>query len=89
MYTCKWILIEFFFVKLLIYLCKYLILDIDRVYEWCIENRLVTDPAKILVYGQSVGSGPSCYLAATKPIGGIYVCICMCIFMPIYMIITT
>jgi len=46
--------------------------DIERVYEWCIENRIVQDPAKeILVYGQSVGSGPSCYLAATKPVGGL------------------
>ena len=25
---------------------------------------------QLLVYGQSVGSGPSCYLAATKPLAG-------------------
>ena len=27
---------------------------------------------QILVYGQSVGSGPSCYLATTKPVAGTY-----------------
>ena len=27
---------------------------------------------QILVYGQSVGSGPSCYLASTKPVAGTY-----------------
>ena len=26
--------------------------------------------SQILVYGQSVGSGPSCYLATTKPVAG-------------------
>jgi hypothetical protein len=31
----------------------------------------------INVYGQSVGSCPSCYLASTKPVGGIYVYICL------------
>ena len=25
---------------------------------------------QLLVYGQSVGSGPSCYLAASKPVAG-------------------
>lgn len=40
-------------------------IDIKRVYEWCIATKLVTDPAKqIVLYGQSVGSGPSCYLAS-------------------------
>ena len=46
--------------------------DVERVYEWCVETRLVKDPSKELVlYGQSVGSGPSCYLASTRPVAGV------------------
>ena len=46
-------------------------IDIETVYEYCIESKLVSDPSKeIILYGQSVGSGPSCFLAPRKPIAG-------------------
>lgn len=46
--------------------------DIECVYKWCIETKLVQDPTKeIILYGQSVGSGPSCYLASVSPVAGI------------------
>jgi pimeloyl-ACP methyl ester carboxylesterase len=45
--------------------------DIETVYAWCMESGLVKDPAlEIILYGQSVGSGPSTYLAARRPIAG-------------------
>jgi pimeloyl-ACP methyl ester carboxylesterase len=47
--------------------------DIEAVYEWCLKTGLVKDPAtQIILYGQSVGSGPSCYLSALKPVAGFY-----------------
>eukprot|EP00598_Pedospumella_elongata_P016688 CAMPEP_0185015372 /NCGR_PEP_ID=MMETSP1098-20130426/99803_1 /TAXON_ID=89044 /ORGANISM="Spumella elongata, Strain CCAP 955/1" /LENGTH=360 /DNA_ID=CAMNT_0027544495 /DNA_START=153 /DNA_END=1236 /DNA_ORIENTATION=- len=47
-------------------------IDIETVYEFCIESKLVSDPSKeIILYGQSVGSGPSCFLAPRKPIAGL------------------
>jgi len=47
-------------------------IDIETVYEYCLESKLVIDPSKeIILYGQSVGSGPSCFLAPRKPIAGI------------------
>jgi pimeloyl-ACP methyl ester carboxylesterase len=46
--------------------------DIKAAYDYCLSTKLVTDPAKeIILYGQSVGSGPSCYLASKLPIAGI------------------
>jgi len=49
--------------------------DIEAVYEWCVskvEGNLATDPGKqIILYGQSVGSGPSCFLASKRPIAGL------------------
>jgi hypothetical protein len=46
--------------------------DIERVYDWCVETQLVKDPAKeIIAYGQSVGSGPSTYLAMKRPVAGL------------------
>jgi len=46
--------------------------DIDCVYQWCINSQIVSDPQKeIILYGQSVGSGPSCYLASSKPVAGL------------------
>lgn len=45
--------------------------DIETVYNWCVETKLVTDPAKeVILYGQSVGSGPSVYLASRRPVAG-------------------
>lgn len=47
-------------------------IDIETVYEYCLESKLVSDPSKeIILYGQSVGSDPSCFLAPRKPIAGI------------------
>jgi pimeloyl-ACP methyl ester carboxylesterase len=46
--------------------------DITAVYNYCVSTKLVTDPAtELVLYGQSVGSGPSCYLAVCKPIAGL------------------
>ena len=46
--------------------------DILTAYNWCLNTGLVHDPSKELVlYGQSVGSGPSCYLASEKPVAGL------------------
>jgi len=47
--------------------------DIKLVYEF-VRNHMVRDKdeSKIVLYGQSVGSGPSCYLCAKKPnVGGL------------------
>jgi len=55
--------------------------DIETVYDWCCSvssssspsgTPLVTDAkSQIVVYGQSLGSGPSCYIAARKPVAGL------------------
>lgn len=49
--------------------------DIDAVYEYLLTEQNLT-PEQIVAYGRSVGSGPSCYLAAKtaaagRPIGGL------------------
>lgn len=47
--------------------------DIKLVYEFA-KNHMVKDmdESKIVIYGQSVGSGPSCYICAKKPnVGGL------------------
>ena len=38
--------------------------DIDGVYKWTLDNICNGDGSRIILYGQSVGSGPCCYLAA-------------------------
>lgn len=46
--------------------------DIEAVFSWCLSTKLVTSPVdEIILYGQSVGSGPSCYLASKKPVAGL------------------
>jgi abhydrolase domain-containing protein 17 len=46
--------------------------DIKCVYEWCIDSGLVKSPEKeLIIYGQSIGSGPSCYLASKRPVAGL------------------
>lgn len=57
--------------------------DIETVYDWCCSNDssasgrpgdspMVTDPkTQIVVYGQSLGSGPSCNIAARRPVAGL------------------
>lgn len=47
-------------------------IDIMAVYSWCIERKIVDNPARqLIVYGQSVGSGPSTWLAMKKPVAGL------------------
>lgn len=46
--------------------------DIVAVYEWCRQQGIVKKPEKeIILYGQSVGSGPTCYLARRQPVAGV------------------
>ena len=44
--------------------------DIEAAYAWLVNDRRL-DPADILVYGHSLGSGPSLYLATRHPVGGL------------------
>ncbi len=37
--------------------------DIQGVYEWTLKNVCEGDESRIILYGQSVGGGPCCYLA--------------------------
>ena len=43
--------------------------DIDRVYEYLLTE-LKTLPEHIVLYGRSLGSGPSCYLASKTAVAG-------------------
>ena len=49
--------------------------DIEAVYEYTLENVTANqNPKNVILYGQSVGSGPCCYLIAqkdTEPLGGL------------------
>jgi pimeloyl-ACP methyl ester carboxylesterase len=48
--------------------------DIKMIYEYVVSNVALTngDESNIILYGQSVGSGPSCYLASKRPnVGGL------------------
>jgi dienelactone hydrolase len=46
--------------------------DIESVYNWLIATQHVVDPEKnLIIYGQSVGSGPSTYLAVKQPCAGL------------------
>jgi hypothetical protein len=44
--------------------------DIETVFAYVLENVADNNPNNIIIYGQSVGSGPSCYLCSRKPTGG-------------------
>ena len=44
--------------------------DIETVYLYLTEN-LAIEPDRILLYGRSIGSGPSCYLAEKYPVAGV------------------
>lgn len=44
--------------------------DIDAAYHWLVEEKQV-DPGTIIVQGRSVGGGPSGWLAAHRPVGGL------------------
>ncbi len=43
--------------------------DVERAYQYLTEE-LRVPPDRILLYGRSVGGGPSTYLAARKPVAG-------------------
>ena len=43
--------------------------DIEAAYTYLVAQGIL--PEQILVYGRSVGGGPSVYLAAQKPVGGV------------------
>jgi hypothetical protein len=40
--------------------------DIAGVYAWTLKNVCTNDASKIILYGQSVGSGPCCHLASKE-----------------------
>jgi hypothetical protein len=45
--------------------------DIAGVLKWTVENICDNDESKVILYGQSVGSGPSCYMGMkTDGLGG-------------------
>lgn len=44
--------------------------DHEAVYRWAVET-LGIAPARLLLYGRSVGSGPAVELAAREPVGGL------------------
>lgn len=48
--------------------------DINSVYEWLLSTGKVVDArTQLILYGQSVGSGPSIYLATKKPVAGLVI----------------
>lgn len=62
---------------------KFVYDDIEAVYQYLTETRKIS-PDRIIAYGRSVGSGPSCYLAEKYPLGGL---ILNCGFMSVYRVI--
>ncbi len=44
--------------------------DIEAVYKYCLEHLAANDPSRIVLYGQSVGSGPCCHLTCKEQLGG-------------------
>ena len=44
--------------------------DADAVYDYMV-NTLNINPNRIVIFGRSLGSGPSCYLAEKYPVGGL------------------
>lgn len=43
--------------------------DVVAAYEFVVNSGI--PPGRIVVYGQSIGSVPACYLASIKPVGGL------------------
>jgi pimeloyl-ACP methyl ester carboxylesterase len=43
--------------------------DVVAAYEFVVSRGIL--PGRIIVYGQSIGSVPACYLASIKPVGGL------------------
>jgi len=52
---------------------KQVYLDADAAYEWAKANVVSDTKTDLILYGQSVGSGPSCYLASDpeRPVAGL------------------
>lgn len=46
--------------------------NIATVYEYLVDQQQIP-PEQIVVYGQSIGGGPSLYLASREPVGGLIV----------------
>ncbi len=46
--------------------------DIETVYRYVVD-KLKVPPEQIVVYGRSIGGGPSLYLASREPVGGLIV----------------
>mmetsp|Transcript_7186 Transcript_7186/g.10294 ORF Transcript_7186/g.10294 Transcript_7186/m.10294 type:complete len:408 (+) Transcript_7186:482-1705(+) len=44
--------------------------DIKMVYEWVVDNVVEKNESKIFIYGQSIGSGPSCFICNEKKDAG-------------------
>ena len=44
--------------------------DIETVYLYLTENMSI-DPETIVLFGRSIGSGPTCYLAEKYPVAGV------------------
>jgi hypothetical protein len=40
--------------------------DIQAVFDWTVKNVCNNDESKVILYGQSVGSGPCCYLGCRE-----------------------
>ena len=45
--------------------------DIERVCDWCCSNIVNNPKRQLIILGQSVGSGPSCYLASKVHAAGL------------------
>ena len=45
--------------------------DIDAVYGWAVDYLALNAKEDLFVYGQSVGSGPSCYIASKREVAGL------------------
>ena len=46
--------------------------DIETVYQYLTEN-LSIEPERIILFGRSIGSGPTCYLAEKYPVAGVII----------------
>jgi len=45
--------------------------DIERAYDWVCEKVVKVPEEELIIYGQSIGSGPSIHLASTLPVAAL------------------
>ena len=45
--------------------------DLEAIYMYAVEHLAGGIPENIILYGQSVGSGPTCFIGSRKPAGGV------------------